>query len=133
MTQRGPPAWVTDALDASEVGRLLNPIVLIGDLQDQVPRSTFLRTLLAQGRLARHSGKYEWCRQAQAVLIRYEGWRHEDACALVSAPDPGQNLPPGVYPPKVDWSHKSFYWDQFVPEPSVAPQRLAATSHFISM
>ena len=128
MAQRGPPAWITEVREAAEAGELLNPLTLIGDLQDHVPCPEFLQVLAAQGRLARSMGEYRWCQRAQSILIRYEGWRHEDACAVVPAPDPGQNLPAGAYPPKVDWSHKSLYWDRPEKEPSAAPQHPAASS-----
>ena len=109
-------------LRATEVtlqGKLIQPVALVGSVQDSCSFQWFLQLVVGQAAIDRQRWEAAWTREVQILLVRYEKWPLERACALVAQADPALNLRPGE-DARVDLASKTFLWDPQVDDP--APQ-----------
>ena len=98
-------------------GRLIHPNVLVGTIQDSCTFHQFAQLLVGQGAIARERQSVAWIREVQNLLVRYEHWPLERACALVAQADPTLNLRPGETT-RADLSNRSVLWDNQVGDPA---------------
>ena len=125
---------VQRAYQGTMQGRLLHPIVLVGTVQDACPNfHEFVRLLTGQAAIARSTQAVAWTREVQNLLVRYEGWPIDRACALVAQADPELNLRPGGTM-RTDLSSPQFFWGIQGDTPSShgAPQDTAAKAPTVS-